>query len=105
MGWRRSDVKCVILQEYPDIGGMIVLDLAVSVVQNGLQVCYKGEVSKFLSLLCQFAEMAYANYDRSQRVKVWSIYLLQITESQPSDLGIEADDPESEKLTQIISPS
>lgn len=36
MGWSRSDVKIVILQEYPGVGWIIVLDLVVNGVQSGL---------------------------------------------------------------------
>lgn len=35
-GMGRSDVKSVTLQEYPVIGGMIVLELVVITVQSGL---------------------------------------------------------------------
>lgn len=58
-----------------------------------------------VSFFCQFAKMACANYSRSQRVKVWLIYFLKITESQLSEVGTKADDPEKEKLTQITPPS
>lgn len=64
--------------------------------------CSKSEVPMFLvSLPCQFAEIIHANDCRGQRVMVWLIHFLQITEIQFSEPGNKAADPKLERLPQV----